>query len=54
MNKLLVRIYYRYKLVNIILEKRMVTHASILAWRMPWTEESGELLSMGLQRDRHD
>jgi len=44
MNKLLVRIYYRYKLVNIILEKRMVTHASILAWRMPWTGVWGAIV----------
>ena len=28
------------------LEKRMATHSSILAWRMPWTEESGGLSSM--------
>ena len=31
-------------------EKGMVTHSSILAWRIPWTEESGGLPSMGLQR----
>ena len=36
------------------LEKGMVTHSSILAWRMPWTEEPGELQSMGLQRAGHD
>ena len=30
------------------LEKGMATHSSILAWRIPWTEESGELQSMGL------
>ena len=34
------------------LEKGMVTHCSILAWRTPWTEEPGGLLSMGLQRVR--
>ena len=34
------------------LEKRMATHSSILAWRIPWTEEPGGLQSMGLQRDR--
>ena len=28
----------------------MVTHSSILAWRIPWTEELGELQSMGSQR----
>ena len=31
----------------------MATHSSILAWRSPWTEEPGELQSMGLQRVRH-
>ena len=34
------------------LEKGMATHCSILAWRIPWTEEPGGLQSMGLQR--HD
>ena len=32
------------------LEKEMTTHSSILAWRIPWTEEPGWLQSMGLQR----
>ena len=32
------------------LEKEMITHCSILAWRIPWTEEPGGLQSMGLQR----
>ena len=32
------------------LEKGMVTHSSIFAWRIPWTEEPGGLQSMGLQR----
>ena len=36
------------------LEEEMATHASILAWRIPWTEESGGLQSMGSQRVRHD
>ena len=31
------------------LEKEMVTHSSILAWRIPWTEEPGRLQSMGSQ-----
>ena len=35
------------------MEKGMVTHSSILAWRIPWTEEPGGLLSMGSQRVRH-
>ena len=30
------------------------THSSILAWRIPWTEEPGGLQSMGLQRVGHD
>ena len=34
------------------LEKKMATHSSILAWRIPWTEEPGELQSMGSQRVR--
>ena len=36
------------------LEKEMTTHSSILAWKIPWTEESGGLQSMGLQRVRHN
>ena len=36
------------------LEKGMATHSSILAWRIPWTEEPGGLQSMGLERVRHD
>ena len=36
------------------LEKGMATHSSILAWRLPWTEEPGRLLSMGSQRVGHD
>ena len=36
------------------LEKGMATHSSILAWRIPWTEEPGGLQAMGLQRVRHD
>ena len=36
------------------LEKGMSTHSSILAWRIPWTEEPGELQSLGLQKVRHD
>ena len=33
------------------LEGEMATHSSILAWRMPWTEEPGRLQSMGLQKE---
>ena len=36
------------------LEKGMATHTSILAWRIPWTEEPGGLQSVGLQRVEHD
>ena len=36
------------------LKKGMATHSSILAWRIPWTEEPSRLESMGLQRVRHD
>ena len=36
------------------LEEGMATHSSILAWRIPWTEEPGELQSMGSQRGGHD
>ena len=36
------------------LEEGMATHSSILAWRIPWTEEPGGLQSIGLQRVRHD
>ena len=36
------------------LEKEMATHSSILAWRIPWTEEPAGLQSMGLQRVGHD
>ena len=35
-------------------EKAMATHSSTLAWKIPWTEETGRLQSMGLQRVRHD
>ena len=36
------------------LEKGIPTHSSILAWGIAWTEEPGELQSMGSQRVRHD
>ena len=36
------------------LEKEMETHASILAWRIPWTEKPGGPQSMGSQRIRHN
>ena len=36
------------------LEKGMATHSSILAWRIPWIEEPGQLRSMGLQKAGHN
>ena len=36
------------------LEKRMATHPSILAWRIPWPEQLGRLQSLESQRVRHD
>ena len=36
------------------LEKGMAIHSRILAWKIPWTEEPGRLLSMGLKRVGHD
>ena len=36
------------------LEEGMATHSSILAGKIPWTEETGELLSMGLQKVEQD
>ena len=36
------------------LDKEMEAHSSILAWRIPWTEEPGELQSMGSQRVGHN
>ena len=37
-----------------LLEKAMATHSSILAWKIPWTEEPDRLQSMGSQRVGHD
>ena len=36
------------------LEKAMATHFSILAWRIPWTKETGRLQSVRFQRVAHD
>ena len=36
------------------LEEEMAAHSSILAWKIPWTEEPGGLQSMGLKRVGHD
>ena len=35
-----------------LLEKEMVTHSSILAWKIPWTENAGRLQSMGSQESQ--
>ena len=37
-----------------LLEKEMATHSSIVAWKIPWTEEPGRLQTMGSQRVGHD
>ena len=37
-----------------LLKKRMATHSSILAWKVPWTEESGRAAAHGTQRAGHD
>ena len=37
-----------------LLEEEIATHSSILAWKIPWTEEPGRLQSMESQRVRHD
>ena len=36
------------------LDKEMATHSTILAWKIPWTEEPGELQYLGSKRARHD
>ena len=44
----------RIKTGPVIVEKAMATHSSTLAWKIPWTEEPGGLLSMGSHRVGHD
>ena len=39
---------------KIPLKKETATHSSVLAWRIPWTEETGGLQSVGSQRIRHN
>ena len=48
--------YFKIILVNLcyIMEKAMAPHSSILAWKIPWTEEPGRLQSMGSRRVGHD
>ena len=43
-----------YVSIDCLPEEEMATRSSILAWEIPWTEEPGELQSMGSQRVRHD
>ena len=50
MNLIFDRIGGIYKLGTYFIEKEMATHSSILAWEISWTEDSGQLQSMGLQR----
>ena len=47
------RAVYNYS-EGYIAEKAMALHSSTLAWKIPWMEEPGGLLSMGLHRVRHD
>ena len=55
-----VKIFFQHPHSNLVtnkirtLEKEMATHSSIVAWRIPWTEEPGGLLSMGLHRVGHN
>ena len=44
-------INYSLQLIKFL---QMATHTSILAWRIPWTDEPGRLQSMGLQGVKHD
>ena len=44
----------RYLRWEDLLEKGMATHSSILAWRIPWTDEQGGLQSMASQRAGHN
>ena len=45
---------YKNTFLMYITEKVMAPHSSTLAWKIPWTEEPGGLLSMGSHRVRHD
>ena len=55
-----VKIFFQHPHSNLVtnkirtLEKEMATHSSIVAWRIPWTEEPDGLQSMGQQRVGHD
>jgi len=43
-----------YRFLAYLSEKAMAPNSSILAWKLPWTEEPGRLQSMGLLRVGHD
>ena len=45
---------YNNTYISITWEKAMAPHSSTLAWKIPWTEESGRLQFMGSLRVRHD
>ena len=47
-------IHHLQPLFSLLLPGEATTHFSILAWRIPWTEEPDKLQSMGLQRAGHD
>ena len=47
-------LFFLFLLIFIYVEKEMATHSSILAWRIPWMEDSSGLWSMGSQRVGHD
>ena len=49
-----INIYIYIYLKEYILEKKMATHSSILAWKIPWTAEPARLRSMGSQRVEYD
>ena len=49
-----VYVYTYIDMCMYVLEKEMAIHSSIIAWKIPWTEEPGRLHSMGSQRAGHD
>ena len=52
-DKRMKKLWYMYIYTH-KLEKKMATHSSILAWKIPWTEELGRLQSLGSHRVGHD
>ena len=47
-------VFFTYGFLRVYAEKAMATHSSVLAWKIPWTEEPGRLQPMGSQRVAHD